>query len=268
MLGRIIEWSARNVFLVILATVFVTAAGIDPVWFGVFILLMCEISLISPPVGMTLYVIQGVRREGSINEVFQGTLPFFLFWMKPMMSAYIGADYQRGLMLLKDYLETGSVRSKLDFIGEKSFPGCRYVGVRTTCPIEEIATHMQRDMKKLTDWLATTGTRPTGQPLNICHKWDHVKLTTEYIIAFPISSPPAAAPTGFVTGEIPTCRTYTVRHTGPYRYLGNAWAAGVMRGRAKVYTVEKKIDAFEVYENDPSAVPEDELVTVLHFPMK
>lgn len=57
---------------------FVVAAGIDPVFFGVFIVLMCEISLISPPIGMTLYVIQGVRGEGSIREVFAGTIPFFL----------------------------------------------------------------------------------------------------------------------------------------------------------------------------------------------
>jgi tripartite ATP-independent transporter DctM subunit len=57
---------------------FVMAAGIDPVFFGVFMVLMCEISLISPPVGMTLYVIQGVRGEGTINEVFQGTVPFFI----------------------------------------------------------------------------------------------------------------------------------------------------------------------------------------------
>ncbi|MBC7598407.1 MAG: TRAP transporter large permease [Polaromonas sp.] len=56
----------------------IVAAGIDPVYFGVFIVLMCEISLISPPVGMTLYVIQGVRGEGTISEVFQGTVPFFL----------------------------------------------------------------------------------------------------------------------------------------------------------------------------------------------
>jgi TRAP-type C4-dicarboxylate transport system permease large subunit len=55
----------------------VMAMGVDPVWFGVFIVLMCEISLISPPVGLTLYVIQGVRREGTIGEVFQGTIPFF-----------------------------------------------------------------------------------------------------------------------------------------------------------------------------------------------
>lgn len=55
----------------------VMAAGIDPVWFGVFMVLMCEISLISPPVGMTLYVIQAVRREGTIADVFMGTIPFF-----------------------------------------------------------------------------------------------------------------------------------------------------------------------------------------------
>ncbi|MES2712041.1 MAG: TRAP transporter large permease subunit, partial [Pseudomonadota bacterium] len=56
----------------------VVAAGIDPVWFGVFIVLMGEISLLSPPVGMTLYVIQAVRKEGTIGQVFAGTLPFFL----------------------------------------------------------------------------------------------------------------------------------------------------------------------------------------------
>jgi len=39
--------------------------------------LMCAFSLISPPVGMTLFVIQVVRREGTIAEVFAGTIPFF-----------------------------------------------------------------------------------------------------------------------------------------------------------------------------------------------
>ena len=56
----------------------VAAAGIDPVFFGVFIVLMCELSLLSPPIGMTLYVIQGVRGEGSIQEVFEGTIPFLV----------------------------------------------------------------------------------------------------------------------------------------------------------------------------------------------
>jgi tripartite ATP-independent transporter DctM subunit len=52
------------------------ATGIDPIWFGVFMVLQCELSLLSPPVGMTLYVIQAVRREGNIRDVFAGTIPF------------------------------------------------------------------------------------------------------------------------------------------------------------------------------------------------
>lgn len=54
----------------------IVAAGIDPIWFGVFMVLMCELSLLTPPVGMTLYVIQAVRREGNIRDVFAGTIPF------------------------------------------------------------------------------------------------------------------------------------------------------------------------------------------------
>ena len=58
----------------------VTALGIDPVWFGIYLVIMAELALITPPVGMNLYVVQGIRKEGMITEVIQGTLPF-LFMM-------------------------------------------------------------------------------------------------------------------------------------------------------------------------------------------
>jgi len=56
----------------------VVAMGIDPVWFGIFLVIMCEVSLITPPTGMNLYVVQGVRGEGSIMDVMVGTIPFLL----------------------------------------------------------------------------------------------------------------------------------------------------------------------------------------------
>lgn len=53
------------------------AQGMDPVWFGIFIIIMCELSLITPPVGMNLYVVQGIRPPGSnIMDVILGVLPF------------------------------------------------------------------------------------------------------------------------------------------------------------------------------------------------
>jgi tripartite ATP-independent transporter DctM subunit len=57
----------------------VVAAQIDPIWFGIFIILMCELSLITPPVGMNLFVVQGVRRDGgSIRDVIRGVIPYAL----------------------------------------------------------------------------------------------------------------------------------------------------------------------------------------------
>jgi tripartite ATP-independent transporter DctM subunit len=56
----------------------VVAVGFDPIWFGVFIVIMCELALLTPPVGMNLYIVQGVRNRGQITDVIQGVLPFFI----------------------------------------------------------------------------------------------------------------------------------------------------------------------------------------------
>ncbi|MEM8856078.1 MAG: TRAP transporter large permease, partial [Pseudomonadota bacterium] len=49
--------------------------GIDPIWFGVFFVIMVECALITPPVGLNLYVIQAVG-GGSLMEISRGVLPF------------------------------------------------------------------------------------------------------------------------------------------------------------------------------------------------
>ena len=53
-------------------------AGFDPVWFGILIVLLCETALVTPPIGMNLFVVQGVRRRGTIDDVMIGVLPFIL----------------------------------------------------------------------------------------------------------------------------------------------------------------------------------------------
>jgi len=54
----------------------------------------------------------------EVTWMMDSTLPWFMFWMKKMMTTYIGMDYDRGLNLLKDYVEDGEVHSKLNFLGE------------------------------------------------------------------------------------------------------------------------------------------------------
>ena len=57
------------------------ALGIDPVWFAVIMTINMEFALITPPVGLNLFVIKGVAENATLFEVFQGTLPFMLLML-------------------------------------------------------------------------------------------------------------------------------------------------------------------------------------------
>ncbi len=52
-------------------------SGIDPVWFGIFLVLMIELGLMTPPVGFNLFVIQSIS-DASIEEIAMAAIPFFL----------------------------------------------------------------------------------------------------------------------------------------------------------------------------------------------
>jgi len=52
--------------------------GLDPIWFGILIVVVVEIGLISPPVGMNLFVLKTLLPQVSTNTVFRGVLPFML----------------------------------------------------------------------------------------------------------------------------------------------------------------------------------------------
>ena len=56
----------------------VTQLGFDPVWFGILIVVIVEIGLISPPVGMNLFVLSSLLPEVSTPTLFRGVLPFVL----------------------------------------------------------------------------------------------------------------------------------------------------------------------------------------------
>lgn len=85
-LGLIVFYLLLGMFMDVLsmmvATIPVTypiaiALGIDPIWFGIFVILMCELGLITPPVGMNLFVVHGIRSDsGTISDVMWGALPY------------------------------------------------------------------------------------------------------------------------------------------------------------------------------------------------
>ncbi|MGQ9694811.1 MAG: TRAP transporter large permease [Thermodesulfobacteriota bacterium] len=77
-LGMFMETLSMMVATVPIITPIMVKAGFDPVWFGVLIVILIETAMITPPVGINLYVVQGLRKSGRINDVIIGALPFVL----------------------------------------------------------------------------------------------------------------------------------------------------------------------------------------------
>lgn len=212
-----------------------------------------------------------LKPDGDNTRVtwyMDSSLPFFMFWMKKMTEAFIGMDYERGLNLLKDYVEDGKVHSALDFRGASNFPGTKYIGVRRTCTKQAMPDAMKEDFGKIFSALEGKDGGEVGNGLTIYHKWNMVKDEIEYTAAIQVSKVPEGLPSGVAAGEIPATSTHQLGHTGPYMHLGNAWSTLYGMQRAKVFKQNKKINPFEVYENRPGEVSDNELVTVVNFPTK
>ncbi|MEL7001992.1 MAG: SRPBCC family protein [Bacteroidota bacterium] len=212
-----------------------------------------------------------LEEKGDSTKVtwfMDSSLPFFLFWMKKMTEAFVGMDYERGLNMLKDYVETGDVPTELDFKGRDSYRGCQYVGVKSECSMKNVGPSMEKDFEKLHSWVKDNSDNVADKPFSIYHKWDMVKDKVVYTSGIPVKNLPDNVPPGMVKGSIPSTSVYTIGHKGPYRHLGNAWTTGYNMKQNKVFKMNNKVDTFETYVSDPSEVSENELITEVHFPVK
>jgi tripartite ATP-independent transporter DctM subunit len=76
-LGMFMDTLSMMVATIPLSFPVASTLGVDPIWFGIFIVIMCELGLITPPVGMNLFVVQGIRPDrGGLEDVIRGALPY------------------------------------------------------------------------------------------------------------------------------------------------------------------------------------------------
>ena len=87
-LGFFIETLSLMVVTIPIIVPLVVAQGFDPIWFGILMIVLIEMALITPPVGLNLYVVQGARRSGKMSDVMLGTIPYILA-MLAMVAALI-----------------------------------------------------------------------------------------------------------------------------------------------------------------------------------
>lgn len=77
----VILGSLMDAFAMVLITMpilfpVILSLGFDPIWFGVLVVIMMEMGMITPPIGMNVFVIKGIARDVPMYAIFQGALPF------------------------------------------------------------------------------------------------------------------------------------------------------------------------------------------------
>lgn len=199
--------------------------------------------------------------KGDATEVtwtLEHSLSFFLFWKKKSIQAYLEVDYDRGFLMLKDLIETGSVPSHLEFLGREPSPSFVAVGIKRSGSMNGFEQDIETSYKEVKDYY------PEGQVFSVYYTWDLVRKEVAYFIGVRLDKTPGVIPDGMELINVPGMEVYALRHRGPYSHLSNGWSAGRMHGRAKIFRQSKRFPPFEIYEDENWEEP----VVKICLPMK
>lgn len=227
-----------------------------------------EIRFLSPmksvsKVGFTM------QSKGSGTEVswsMDGSLPWFLFWMRPMMEGFISMDYDRGLLMLKEWIETGHIKSKTEAIGIQPMGPFQVVGVRRQSTLAEISASMDAAFADAKSRIEAAGLNAHAEMVSVYHKLNMKTQEVEYTAGL-LFGEKVEVPAGCESWELPEVQAFRVDHRGTYEHLGNAWSAANQIVRYKKLK-RSKVGDFELYKNDPNHTPPEDLLTEIYLPLR
>ena len=201
----------------------------------------------------------------KVTWTMDGSLPWFMFWMLPMMEPFIGMDYDRGLAMMKEWIETGKIRSETQNKGVVKVGPLRMAGVHRTCEFKKIPENMAVDYEKCTALFEKNGLPTDKGMMAVYHRFNIKKQIMEYTCGYMVDGPVDLPELN--EWEIGTAQALRVDHIGSYDHLGNGWSAANQIVRYKKLK-QSKAGTFEIYRNTPADTPPEELVTEIYLPLK
>ena len=204
--------------------------------------------------------------QGSlVHWTMDGSLPWFLFWMRGMMETYIGMDYQRGLRMLKEWIEKGAISSRVQIHGVEATEALHVLGVRAECALADIGPTMKEALSQADSLLTLAGVSTAAPVVSLYYSFDMKRQRTEFTTGClaPASTP---APEGMVACTIPQGNAFRVEHVGSYDHLANGWSVAQQHARHQKLKLSKT--PYEIYRNSPHETAAEELVTDIYLPLR
>lgn len=202
-----------------------------------------------------------VEEGTKVTWKMESKLPFFLFFMVKAMSIFIGMDFDRGLLLLKDVAEDGKAHCKLNFLGKKKSTAVNYIGITKTGTVDQLGPKSQEGFTELMEYTRGKENIINGHAFALYQDYNPVKNHVQFKCCVAVSEKPADLPANYTYGSIPAMDVFAIQSQGPYRHLGNVWSSIEMHARAKKFKKNKKVSPMEIYLNTPIDTDEKDLIT-------
>jgi len=223
------------------------------------------------PFKSTAKVYFELEEEGQsstrVTWKMESKLPFLLFFMAKNIKAYIGMDYDRGLRMLKDYLETGSVLSVVQIEGVSKIQPQYFIGLERTCAISDLSKVKDDDFSYLLKYLEGHDIPLTSAPFTMVNSYDVVNQTSSFVTAIPVNQETKVS-LPLIGGVLKEQKGFRVSHTGAHEHLGNAWSTAMAYSSAHRIKPRKNPMGFEFYMNDPATTEKADLLTEVFLPIK
>lgn len=212
-----------------------------------------------------------IEQAGGGTKVtwhMKGNLPWFLFWMKAGIQRFISMDYNRGLKMLKEFVEQGEVASDTEVLAVTSVGPYRVVGVRNSCVMKDIGPSMDAAFGRLEAKMKASSLPMDGEMLTIYHKLDMKTQVMQYTAGYVVPRGTTVSDSSLAVEDLPQGEALHVKHTGRYEHLGNAWSAAHANLRHMKLKISKSCGGFEIYRNSPNDTDAKDLVTDLYIPVR
>jgi TRAP-type C4-dicarboxylate transport system permease large subunit len=98
-LGTFLEGIAMLVLTLPIVYPVILSLGYSPIWFGVMVVIVLEMGLLSPPVGVNVFVVKGVAPDVPLNTIFRGIWPF---WFAMLLSLALLVIFPRIALFLPE----------------------------------------------------------------------------------------------------------------------------------------------------------------------
>lgn len=215
----------------------------------------------------------GFKFEAIANRTklvwwIDGNLPWYLFFLTPMIKTMVGMDYQRGLMMIKELAETGRITSSTEVLGIESIPPIRVAGFQAQSSVFNIEQSMEEMLVKLESEYQDQGMPKEGAMVAVYTRFKVKQGIFEYLLGRAIPDTLLIpTPSSLKEWKFPQARALHVRHTGSYKHLGNAWSIANRIAEHQKLKLNRSA-SFEIYTNSPHDNPEESVQTDLYLPLR